>query len=93
MKQQVVRIEPLQAGKVLGIMYFLMGLLIAPFMLIGAIFGQDKTGMVIFAIVVPFMYGVLGFVFTALAAAVYNMIAGLVGGLEITVEEQGVRLG
>ena len=93
MKQQVVRVAPLQTGKVFGIMYFLMGLLIAPFMLLGAVFGREGTGMAIFAIAIPFMYGVLGFLFTALAAVVYNMIAGFVGGLEITVEEVGVRLG
>jgi hypothetical protein len=64
MKQQVVRIGPHQAGKVFGIMYFLIGLLIAPFMLLGAVFGKEQSGMVIFAIVVPFMYGVMGYLFS-----------------------------
>jgi hypothetical protein len=92
MKQQIVRIAPHQAGKVLGIMYFLISLLIVPFMLIGALFGSEKAGMAIVAIALPFVYGVLGYLFSALAAAIYNLIAGFVGGLEITVEGDGLSL-
>jgi hypothetical protein len=85
MKQQIVRIGPHQAGKVMGILYFLVGLVAAAFMLVGAIVGTDKTGMVIFAVVAPFAYGVMGYLFSILGAALYNLIAGFVGGLEITV--------
>jgi hypothetical protein len=86
MKQQVVRIGPHQAGKVLGIMYLLMGVLVAGFMLLSAVFTSgDKTGMVIFAVAAPLGYGVIGYLFTVIAAALYNAIAAFVGGLEITV--------
>ncbi len=34
----------------------------------------------------PIMYGVMGFVFGAIGALVYNIFAGLVGGIEIEVE-------
>lgn len=39
--------------------------------------------MVIF---LPIMYGVIGFVAGAIGAAVYNLVAGFVGGIEIEVE-------
>ena len=86
MRQQVIRISPHQAGKILGIMYFLMGLLAAPLFLFGAFFGKGMglTG-VLFAILVPFLYGAIGYIFVALSAIVYNLLAGLVGGLEVTV--------
>ena len=34
----------------------------------------------------PIMYAVMGFVFGALGALIYNIFAGLVGGIEIEVE-------
>jgi hypothetical protein len=43
-------------------------------------------GGVAMLIFLPILYGVAGFVFGAIAAAVYNLIAGIVGGIEIEVE-------
>lgn len=40
-------------------------------------------GAVIF---LPIMYGVLGFISGAIGAFVYNLVAGVVGGVEIEVE-------
>jgi hypothetical protein len=40
-------------------------------------------GMVIF---LPIMYGVTGFVAGAIGAAIYNLVAGWVGGIELEVE-------
>lgn len=37
-------------------------------------------------IIMPIMYGVIGFIFGAIGAALYNLIAGVVGGIEIEVE-------
>lgn len=50
---------------------------IAPFAMLGGI------GMVI---VVPIIYGVIGFIVGMVAALIYNLVAGMVGGLEIEVE-------
>ena len=44
---------------------------------IGSLFG---VGAIVF---LPILYGVLGFVGGALMSALYNMAAGLVGGIEI----------
>ncbi len=35
---------------------------------------------------VPIFYGLMGFVFGAISALVYNIFAGMVGGIEIEVE-------
>ena len=37
-------------------------------------------------IFLPIMYGVIGFIAGAIGAALYNLIAGIVGGIEIEVE-------
>jgi hypothetical protein len=31
----------------------------------------------------PILYGVMGFIFTLIAAWIYNGVAGMVGGIEI----------
>jgi hypothetical protein len=37
-------------------------------------------------VVLPILYGCLGFVFTMLAAALYNLVAGWVGGVELDIQ-------
>jgi hypothetical protein len=64
------------------------------FMLAGSMLGSfgshaaaaGMIGGVAMLIFLPILYGVAGFVFGAIAAAVYNLIAGIVGGIEIEVE-------
>ena len=34
----------------------------------------------------PILYGGLGFVFTMLAAVLYNVVAGMVGGIELDMQ-------
>jgi len=89
------------AAKVGGALYAVIGLIIglfvAAFSLLGAgiaaqagagdvpsfigpLFG---VGAIIFA---PIFYGILGLIGFALAAAIYNLVAGMTGGLELDVE-------
>lgn len=75
------------------------GLFIIIFALSGAtsIGGQNGIalggGGVVFGLVlmigIPIAYGVLGFIGGAIGALVYNLFAGLVGGIEIEVESAG----
>lgn len=53
----------------------------------GAAEGGIMAGIGVFALIVfPLLYGALGFVFGALTAWIFNLVAGWMGGLEITVE-------
>ena len=50
----------------------------------GAMFGMMfGAGALIFA---PIFYGIMGVVIGALTAAVYNLVAGVTGGLELDVQ-------
>lgn len=62
----------------------LIGLLIAPSQ--GSAAGSTVVGIVVFGVVAIFAYGLIGWVFTALAAGIYNLAAGWVGGIEVQVE-------
>jgi hypothetical protein len=52
----------------------------APPAFLGALFG---VGAIVF---LPLLYGLLGLVIGAISAALYNLFAGLVGGLEVELE-------
>jgi hypothetical protein len=84
MAQQIRRFGVLQTAKVLGVLYALAGLLLAPFFALAALLGADASPLgVVFALFLPALYGVLGFIMTAIGAAIYNAIAGWIGGIEI----------
>ncbi len=40
----------------------------------------------LFMIGIPILYGAIGFVFGAIGALMYNLFAGMIGGIEIEVE-------
>jgi hypothetical protein len=91
------RIRPMSAAKVQGILMAGIGLVFgALFSIIGMVAGglaaaQDEgagafAGMLFGAgaiIILPIFYGVCGFIGGAIGAALYNLAAGWVGGLEI----------
>jgi hypothetical protein len=78
-------------GLVFGLCFLLFGTLFGSMMgsisdnpAAGAGFGMlGGIGMVI---LLPIMYGVMGFVAGAIGAAIYNLVAGWVGGIELEVE-------
>ncbi len=75
-------------GLFLGLCFLLFGTML------GGLFGATSQsgiglmgvgmgiGMMIF---LPIMYGVFGFISGVIVAAVYNLVAGIVGGIEIDV--------
>ena len=87
----------LSVAKIMALMYACMGLLVAPFFLlfglIGSMAGQDGNPFagivgVVLAVLMPIVYGVLGFIAGAIGALLYNLFAKLVGGFELELEVQ-----
>jgi hypothetical protein len=84
MPQRIRRFGVGQTAKVLGVLYGLMGLIFVPVFLVMGMFSPNEAGFGIgMAVVFPLLYGVGGFVFTAIGCAIYNVVAGWVGGIEI----------
>ena len=94
------RIGVLSAAKIVGTVYgvfgILTGLFFMAFSLLGAgiaaaneevspLFGMifGVGGLIIF----PLMYACMGFVFGALSAALYNLFSGMVGGIEVELQQ------
>ena len=91
MKRRLTRIAPWQAAKVSALLYFLIGLVISiPFGLLALVLPPppeaNGLGVGLF-FVLPFMYAVAGLVFVPLMCWFYNLIARVVGGIEVSVEE------
>ena len=59
--------------------------------MIGSFGGHQAAGIagimgIAMLIILPIFYGVIGFIMGAIGAALYNLIASIVGGIEIDVE-------
>ena len=81
-----------QTAKVVGILYGLMGLIMLPFFLIPATLSPEEGGFGVgLALALPILYGVFGFIFTAIGCALYNWIAGKVGGIEVSLDTEVSR--
>jgi len=88
---QIKRFSIGQSAKFLGVLYLLFGLLFIPFFLLMGMFapggnGGFPFGGTIFAVAMPVMYGIFGVIGGAIGAALYNLVAGWVGGLEVELE-------
>jgi hypothetical protein len=92
----VKRIGPLSCAKLAGTLYGILGLCFGAVMsvvaLAGGFAGQSQESAafgtifgVLAIVIVPVLYGGLGFVMTLITAALYNLLAGVVGGVEIDV--------
>jgi len=88
MKKQIVRISILQSSKIMTLLYTLFGFI---YTLIGipmVIFGSSQLQIIgIIYCFGPIFMGILGFIFFVIAAAIYNLAASLVGGVEFEVKD------
>lgn len=87
MKHRIRRIDPLQAAKMAAVLYAIMGLLLAPIFVLAAKAAPNAPGFGVgLAIAMPIFYGAIGFIFTAIGAALYNVVAGWIGGIEMDLD-------
>lgn len=93
----IKRLAPLSFAKLSGILYAIMGLVFGGLFSLIALaggFASDADGAAgvgamigVGAVVVfPILYGLIGFVTTLIGAALYNLAAGIVGGVELDVQ-------
>jgi hypothetical protein len=89
MKRQITSFSPLQTAKVFGVLYFAISL---PFLLLMllpmlATAGPKPPFLSGFMLAMPFLYALIGFLFTLFGAWVYNIVAARVGGIEYTTSD------
>lgn len=88
MKKQIIQISVLQSSKIMTALYVLMGFL---YTLIGipmVIVGSGVTRIIgIVYLFGPVFAGIFGFIFFVIFAAIYNLLAGWLGGVEVEVKD------
>ena len=94
---QIRRIDPLSAGKVLGLIQALIGLVVGLFFSMITVFGMAVGGGEAIAVglitglgavlFLPLSYGIMGFLAGVLGAFLYNAVASMAGGIELETEE------
>ena len=97
---ELKRVGPWSVARVFGTMYAAMGLIFGALfaciaLLGGSIARQNGDENAVFGalfgvgaiVLLPLFYGVCGVVFGALTAWLYNVFAGMVGGIEVELEQ------
>ena len=102
MTRRLTRVAPMPVAKIFGILYALFGLIFVPFFAIAGLAGLFTgsgdgnagaagvgvaVGIIAMAVIFPIMYGVMGFFGGIIVAALYNLVARWVGGIEFEVED------
>jgi hypothetical protein len=90
--KRLSRIAPWQAGKLFALIYFFLSLLfVIPILLVATLVPMPaghgprlSAGVLVFF---PFLYALAGLIFVPLGCWIYNIAAGLVGGLQISVAD------
>ena len=77
------RIDPLSCGKMLGTLYALLGLLVSVLGLVATLAGSNAGAGLLIVLAAPILYGIGGLIGGILLAALYNLCASLVGGIEM----------
>ena len=80
-------------GAITAVMGFILGAFFALFSMVGVAAAPDASVGILSAmfgvgaiIFMPIMYGIIGFISGALTAVIYNVVAGMVGGIELETE-------
>ena len=91
--QTIKSVGVLSVAKIMGALYAILGLIAMPLLLLIGLAGSmmPKQGGqnpfagagMLFALFAPIFYGVLGLIFGALGAFLYNLLAKWIGGIEL----------
>ncbi len=95
------KVGAMSLGKVLGVLYAFMGLLVGAVVSLGAMVGSmigthggESSGAflgvffgVAAIVALPLFYGAMGFIGGLVTAAIYNVIVSITGGLELELTE------
>lgn len=94
METEISRIAPFQAAKLAAVLYFIMGLVFAvPIMSLSLFFSppegaeQNNSMGIVFILILPFLYALMGFIFTPIMCWIYNLVAKYTGGLKFSLRD------
>jgi hypothetical protein len=86
--QEIKHVGVFQAAKFAAVMYLLISAVIvipATFILM-AFRSEGANPFGLLMLLAPVLYAIIGFIFTAIGCWIYNLIAMMVGGIQIELE-------
>jgi hypothetical protein len=86
MIKRIASFKVVQSSKTIALLYTLLGLVLAPFLIVASLLTGDGSGVVA-GLFAPILYGVLGFVGSAIGFFCYNLVATRVGGIEVVLTD------
>ena len=90
MRKRIVRVAPVQLGKVAAVFYGLFSIPLVLIMVVVNAMSPQGSGMAMgFMILLPVFYVVFGFIVMAIGAWLYNLIVKWTGGIEYETQETG----
>lgn len=88
MKKQLTRVSILQSSKIVTALYLLLGFIYTAIGIPMVVFGDDKFRIIgIVYILMPIVMAIFGFIFFVIFAALYNLLAKWLGGIEVEVKD------
>jgi hypothetical protein len=95
MNHRLKSVNVFSAAKIFGLIYASFGLLLGLFLVATGIAYYDNidgpvqsdTDVLLSTLQLPFFYGFLGVLMGGFGAFIYNIIADLIGGLELEIEQ------
>lgn len=86
--RQIKSFGVLQTAKVMGAIYFFLGLLLVAIVLVLVpLRPRHLHQSPLLLLVAPVFYGVVGFIVTSIVCGLYNAIAKRIGGIEFEVSD------
>ena len=91
----LTKIAPWPTGRMLALLYLVIGICVSPFFLLAALFAPhesegEKALSILMGFVFPFLYAFLGLISGLLGGALYNLFARMFGGIPVTFEAAAV---
>ena len=92
---RIKRLDPISVAVMLGVLYAVIGLIVGGVFSLLAILGVavggeagigGLIGGVAALVILPVLYGVLGFIGGLIIAVLYNLVAGMAGGIQVDLE-------
>lgn len=95
MTYQMKSIKVLRTSAVAAVLYFILSFIIViPIFLLGSVLSSFQNssalpmlGMGVVIFILPFVYGILGFILSVISCLLYNLVAKFMGGIAFTLEE------
>ena len=89
MQYRIRRFEVHATALTVAIIYFVLAIVFVPILYLASRGAQGEALPGFVYVIGPFVYAVVGYVFVAIACWLYNIVAGWVGGVALTLEPDG----